>query len=247
MLLACLLGAAGCGSSSGAGDSSPTTVGAAGASATASTGAVWQVGTISALSGGAYDGIAPVADVASHGTLGLGTFDGLDGEMVVVDGVVWQVPVDGVPTPAPPDETTPYAQVISFHADRTVTIAQPTSCADLGPAIDAALGTTDQVLALRIEGRFSALQVRSEAAQTLPYRPLSEIIPAEQVVSDLGDVDAVVVGFRTADDLESVSPKGYHLHGITLDHTAGGHVLGCTFTGGDVQVEVATGLDLSFP
>jgi acetolactate decarboxylase len=207
---------------------------------------VWQVGTITELSAGDFAGRVPVGDLLDHGTTGLGTFDGLAGEMVIVDGVVYQVPVDGVPVEADADVTTPFAQVTPFEADEVVDLTGPTSCDEMKATIDAAVGTDDDLVAVRIEATFSLLQTRSVPAQTAPYPPLDAIVPAEQVTFDLTDVDAIVVGFRTADALESVSPPGYHFHGVTADRQAGGHVLDCQVTEGTVEVDRIDALDLAF-
>lgn len=208
---------------------------------------VWQVGTITELNAGDFTGRVPVDDLLDHGTTGLGTFDGLAGEMVIVDGVIYQVPVDGVPVEVESDAalTTPFAQVTPFDTDETVAITRPMSCDELKTTIDDAIGTDDDLVALRIGATFSLLQTRSVPAQTAPYPPLDAIVPAEQVTFDLTDVDAAIVGFRTADALESVSPPGYHFHGVTDDRQAGGHVLDCQVTEGTVEVDRIAALDLA--
>jgi hypothetical protein len=48
---------------------------------------------------------------AEHGDFGLGTFDRLDGEMVVLDGVVYQVAADGSVHVANDSARTPFAGV----------------------------------------------------------------------------------------------------------------------------------------
>jgi acetolactate decarboxylase len=207
---------------------------------------VRQVGTITALSAGSYDGLVPVADLAAEGDLGLGTFDALDGEMIVLDGTVWQVPVDGVPVEAPEAETTPFAQVVAFHPTTTVDVDDATSCDDLGSRIDEELGDKPHpMVALSVEATFSALEIRSEPAQDEPYRPLSDVIDDDQVTFDLEDVTGAMVGFRTSDDLESVSPPGYHFHMLTDDRAHGGHVLSCTVSAATVEIDLVAGLDLT--
>src|SRR5262245_8910694 len=56
---------------------------------------LYQVSTSSALVEGIYRGAVTVAQLLEHGDFGLGTFEGLDGEMVVCDGEVLQVRADG--------------------------------------------------------------------------------------------------------------------------------------------------------
>src|SRR5215472_16103940 len=47
---------------------------------------MFQVSTVTALVEGIFQGAVRVATLREHGDLGLGTFEGLDGEMVIVDG-----------------------------------------------------------------------------------------------------------------------------------------------------------------
>src|SRR5512137_1292807 len=56
---------------------------------------LYQVSTIDALMQGVFDGVEPVAELKKHGDFGIGTFDALDGEMIVLDGIVYQAKADG--------------------------------------------------------------------------------------------------------------------------------------------------------
>lgn len=47
---------------------------------------LYQVSTASALVEGIYQGAVRVGTLREHGDIGLGTFEDLDGEMVIVDG-----------------------------------------------------------------------------------------------------------------------------------------------------------------
>ena len=54
-----------------------------------------QVSTIDALLAGAYDGVMNTSEFKNYGNFGLGTFDKLDGEMIVLNGDVYQARYDG--------------------------------------------------------------------------------------------------------------------------------------------------------
>ncbi|NLO29340.1 MAG: alpha-acetolactate decarboxylase, partial [Methanosarcina mazei] len=56
---------------------------------------LYQVSTIDALLLGVYDGVLPVSDLKTHGDFGIGTFDGLEGEMLALDGNYYQIKTDG--------------------------------------------------------------------------------------------------------------------------------------------------------
>jgi acetolactate decarboxylase len=103
-------------------------------------------------------------------------------------------------------------------------------------AVNTLAQTATGIVAVRVRGTFSDLVTRSVPAQSTPYPPLAEAV-AKQTVFQLGSRKAVLVGFRTGADFAGIGAPGLHLHGITADRTAGGHVLSCV-AGGDVQLSV---------
>jgi acetolactate decarboxylase len=87
-----------------------------------------------------------------------------------------------------------------------------------------------------VRGTFTDLVARSVPAQAEPYPALATVV-AGQTVFPLAGSRAVLVGFWTGADLAGVGAPGLHLHGVTADRSAGGHVLSCV-AGGDVQLSV---------
>jgi len=200
--------------------------------------AAWidQIGTYDYLTSPNYDGLAPVSSVITDQTLGLGTFDRLDGELVMVGGIAYRVGTDGTPRPITSTATTPFFETIDFAPDWSGPVAPGTTCVNLLSAVNTLAQTATGVVAVRVRGTFSDLVTRSVPAQSTPYPPLAEAV-AKQTVFQLGSRKAVLVGFRTGADFAGIGAPGLHLHGITADRTAGGHVLSCV-AGGDVQLSV---------
>ena len=200
------------------------------------TGWVAQAGTYDYLVQPDYDGLAPLSAVVGDATIGLGTFDRLDGELVMVGGTVYRVGTDGVPQVASLSRTTPWLEAVRFTPQASMRVPAGTACSGLVPLIDDLAGTTGGMVAVRLIGTFDVLTARSVPAQTQPYPPLSEVV-ATQTVFPLTDARATLVGFRTGSDLLGVGAPGLHLHGLTKGRDAGGHILGCT-TGSDVRLSV---------
>ncbi len=197
---------------------------------------VEQIGTYDSLVSPDYDGMVPISAASSGTTLGLGTFDQLDGEMVVLGGVLYRVGTDGVPVKVPASLTTPFFEGIRFQPERSGPVAPGTTCANLAAAVNALSGSDSGIVAVRVRGTFADLVTRSVPAQRPPFAPLSQVVAA-QTVFPLGQRRAVLVGFRTAPDLAGTGAPGLHLHGLTADRSAGGHVLSCV-AGSDVQLSV---------
>lgn len=209
--------------------------------APAPTGWVAQVGTYDYLIQPDYDGLATLSSVVGDATvgrptIGLGTFDRLDGELVMVGGTVYRVGTDGIPRAAAMSRTTPWLEAVRFTPQATMRVPAGTECSALLPLVNELARTSGGMVAVRLIGTFGVLTARSVPAQSPPYPPLSEVV-ANQTVFPLTDVRATLVGFRTGPDLLGVGAPGLHLHGLTKARDAGGHILGCT-AGPDVRLSI---------
>ena len=90
--------------------------------------------------------------------------------------------------------------------------------------LDGILPTSNIFYAIRIEGTFSYMKTRSVPGQQKPYPPLVEVT-RNQPVFEFSDVEGTIAGFRCPDYVSGVNVPGYHLHFLTRDNDAGGHVL----------------------
>jgi alpha-acetolactate decarboxylase len=207
---------------------------------------VYQFSTISALLDGVYDGDVTVAEILRHGDFGLGTFNHLDGEMVILEGVCYRLRADGTATRAAQDDRTPFAAVTRFHTDIEIAICDRTSRADVIAAIDRKLASANLLYAIKVTGRFAELRTRTVMAQQQPYPPLTKATE-DQAETRITDATGTLVGFRTPDFEQGISVAGYHLHFLNNDRTGGGHVLDFELEHGQVAISGASQLHLSLP
>jgi|DEB0MinimDraft_6_1074348.scaffolds.fasta_scaffold66667_2 acetolactate decarboxylase len=204
-------------------------------------GYVRQIGTYDYLVSPDYDGLAPLGDATNGTTIGLGTFDHLNGELVMLGGTIYRVPTTGVPVEVSPSTRTPFVQAVDFTPQAKERVPRGTKCADLGPIITNLASTTNGIIAVRVRGTFTALTTRSVPRQSKPYPPLSQVV-AEQVEFDLGRTKATLVGFWQGPSMAGIGAPGLHLHGLTADREAGGHVLSCTVGKARLAVQTTSGV-----
>ena len=157
---------------------------------------------------------------------------------------------DGAVRPVRGDERTPFAVVCRFAPLVTVRVAAPLRLRWLHELIDvhrpALDGRPAEVLALRVDGHFDGLRLRSVHAQRPPYPPLAEVT-AHQSEWTLGPTSGTLVGFRFPDGTAGVEVPGDHLHFISEDRRHGGHVLDATLIEGTVAIDGADELHVELP
>jgi acetolactate decarboxylase len=208
-----------------------------------------QVGVIDALLAGGYQGSAPLSELRRVGDFGLGTFDALDGEMVVLDGVVYQVPASGVVRRPALTLTTPFAQVLRFRPQQRASLVPGAPLSGVEAALNAAIGDDNVFAAVRIDAEFATLTARSVPRQTPPYRPLA-LVAKEQSVFPFSGVRGTLVGLRGPAFVRGLGVPGWHWHFLTQDRTRGGHVLGFALsgaTGAQARLMVLRRMDLRLP
>lgn len=172
----------------------------------------------------------------SHGDFGIGTYEGLDGEMILLDGIFYQVRADGKVYRPGLVERTPFAAVTEFVPDVTKTLTAPLDMKALERLIDELVPQRNRFCAIRLRGDFSAVRTRSVPLQHKPYPPLVEVTRHQPVFS-LARVRGTIVGFRSPDFVKGVNVPGYHLHFLADDHSAGGHVLDLAMTSGTLEID----------
>jgi acetolactate decarboxylase len=183
--------------------------------------------------------------ILSHGNFGLGTFNDLDGEMVLLDGVFYQLRSDGSASIASLEMQSPYVCATFFKPTQSFTLSKATSFSAIQDAIDQFVVSKNLIFAIQISGQFNFVQTRSVPKQD-SYRPLVDIAH-EQTEFTFTDVSGVMVGFWTPDFLHSVSVPGYHLHFLTQDHQHGGHLLHCEAKDITIEIQAIDQLSLDLP
>lgn len=210
-------------------------------------GEVYQTSTMGALLDGVYDGDVTVAELLAHGDFGLGTFNRLDGEMLVLDGTCHHLHADGSVAPAAGDERTPFAAVTRFAPDLRVPLTAPCDRRDLLRQLDEAIaGSANLIHAVRVTGTFEAVHTRTVREQQPPYPPLNEAT-AGQRESVVRDAAGTLAGFRTPAFEQGVSVAGYHLHFLDDERRRGGHALDFRLAHGTAEISTASELHLNLP
>ncbi|MFD8425252.1 acetolactate decarboxylase [Streptomyces sp. NPDC059466] len=207
---------------------------------------IYQTSTMGALVDGVYDGDVTIGELLQHGDFGLGTFNRLDGEMVILDGTCHHLRSDGSAQVADDGDLTPFAAVTWFRPDLTIPVTTSTDRVALTASIDQALGSDNLMYAIRVRGTFGEVRTRTVMRQLPPYPPLTEAAKGQHE-STFQDVEGTLAGFRTPDFEQAIAVAGYHLHFLDRDHRHGGHALDYRLEHGVIEISAQSELHLSLP
>jgi acetolactate decarboxylase len=183
--------------------------------------------------------------ILTHVNFGLGTFNDLDGEMILLDGNFYQIRADGSVSVAPLGESSPYVCVTEFEHSKKIHFQGPVSYLDLQNSINGLILSKNLMYAIRVTGTFSFVRARSVPKQH-SYRPLVDVA-GDQKEFHFQDMPGILVGFWTPDFMQSISVPGYHLHFLSLDRMHGGHLLDCSIHEFSVELQAIDQLVLDLP
>ena len=194
-----------------------------------------QVSTIAALLSGVYEGATTLGSLKTRGDFGLGTVNGLNGELVFLNDTFFRIDVSGAVVRQEDSVQTPFADVTFFHPGSAFDLAPGMGMEVVTKKLDSVFPTLNIFYAVKITGAFGSLTARSVPRQHPPYRPMQEAVK-KQAVFTFTDVAGTIVGYRCPAYASGIAVPGWHLHFINSRRDKGGHVLG--FTTGTCRASV---------
>jgi acetolactate decarboxylase len=208
---------------------------------------LFQVSTSGALVAGVYAGAVSAQGLLEHGDFGLGTFANLDGEMVVLDGHVYQVQGTGRVSEALPTARAPFAVVTKFAPDMDLEMEPIRNFSELQKRCDSLRTSGNIFYALRLDGRFNRVRTRAVS----PPGEGTRLVDAAKAQSEFSftDVSGTLVGLWSPGFSSAFSVAGYHFHFLSEDRKEGGHLLECEPGPGPLRLrmEALTDFHLALP
>ena len=210
---------------------------------------IYQVSLLQGLTLGDYNGSVSVKELKQKGDTGIGTFEGVNGELIMVDGTVYRAKSDGSIETAPDDETIPFANVTFFDTDEKQDISGVSSIADLKKLLDEKVEKLgrNQFYMVRVDGTFKKMHARSELKQEKPYKPLAEALKTDQREFSWDNIEGTVVALYCPQYMEDLNAAGWHLHFVSKDKKYGGHVLELDVDKAELKIDCTQGFNMQLP
>ncbi|USS93710.1 acetolactate decarboxylase [Fructilactobacillus ixorae] len=206
---------------------------------------LYQHSTLADLTAGLFTGTMSVAELLKHGDTGIGTGDGLDGELIILQGTLYQVTASGDVNVLQPNDQVPFATVNFADYQPEMRIQRQGRDATL-QQIASAHPWQNLFYSFQLTGQFSRVQTRSVHKQTKPYQTLEQAAK-EQAVFEKQAVSGTMLGYYAPQLYNGVAVGGFHYHFLAADHDFGGHVLDFEVADAELSLEPFTDFQEHFP
>ena len=193
---------------------------------------LYQLALFQSVALGEYYGFRTVRQFKEHGDIGMGIFESVNGELIMLDGVVYQALHDGSVAVPEEDVLLPYGNAAFFSADMEIPHLSAQNFQELENILNERIVATgpNQFFVVRIDGQFPYAAVRSEVKQSEPFRMLNIALRTDQRKYEYTDLSGTIVGLYCPPYMQSMNAPGWHFHFISDDRTKGGHMTQASLT-----------------
>lgn len=206
---------------------------------------LYQHGTLALLVPGLLRGTMTMGDLLAHGDTGIGTGEGLDGELIILDGVAYQVQASGAVNIVGNDFLLPFgnAHWVDYQPKKTVTNLSKQRVDRQVPKDFSAENT---FFSIKITGKFSQVITRAVKKSDPPYQTLAQTADKQQLFHQK-DVAGTLLGYYSPTLFDGISVGGFHFHFLSAAHDFGGHVLDFSVAQGQLAIQKFNTLEQHLP
>lgn len=211
---------------------------------------MYQVSTLQALLLGYFRSVISVSELLKHGNIGLGTFTGVDGEMIVLDGSCYRATENGDVVKAEGDRGVPFSTVCTMEESEPIEFDTIDNIDNLKIAlnniIDSHFGLNSMHMA-RIDGEFELVDARSESGYESVHVELKTVLGKTQKAFKFEKIKGTLVCVYFPDYMDGINAAGWHLHFISEDRKHGGHVFDIVMKSGKGLISKINSIELKLP
>ncbi len=211
---------------------------------------MYQVSTLQALALGYTRAVITVEELLREGDTGLGTFEDVNGEMIVLDGHCYRATQDGSVVEPPGDSGVPFSAVAKLHGKREFQLESMPDIqsirTELTRRIEEHFGLNSMHV-VRIDGTFDRVDARSEAPYRSHHVTLKTVLDSNQTAFIFENIKGSLVGVYYPDHMDGINMPGWHLHFLSEDRTKGGHVFDVTLKEGTVRLDKINRIEINLP
>lgn len=211
---------------------------------------MYQVSTLQALALGYSRAVINVGKLLQEGDTGLGTFEDVNGEMIVMEGQCYRADQEGNVTVVAHETGVPFAAVGTLCNGQRLSLKDMADIdslrLELTRKIEENFGLNSMHI-VRIDGHFEKVDARSEAPYRSHHISLKEVLGQTQKAFLFERIRGSLIGVYFPDYMDGINMPGWHLHFLSEDRSKGGHVFNVSIRNGEAIINKINSIKIDLP
>ena len=212
---------------------------------------LYQASTLQALMLGYFRKVTTVGEFLKHGNSGVGTFEDLDGEMIVIDGHCYRAAYDGKIYEVDKDTCIPFGNVGYLKGSRSWDWDEIESFSALSDALNNKIEEhfgLNSMHIVRIDGEFDFVDARSvPPLRKTQHITLEKLVAEKQSCFHFENMKGSLICVYFPNYMDGINLPGWHIHFIDEARKVGGHVFGMKIKSCHVRMDKVSRLEIQLP
>lgn len=211
---------------------------------------LYQVSTLQALALGYTKPVVTAKEMIKNGDIGLGTFEHVDGEMIILDGVCYQAKQDGSIVCSEDYAGVPFAVAGCVKGGKIIKMEKMQNIEAIKTELTLSIDldfSLNSIHIARIDGYFESVHARAGAPYKSQHVSLKNILAKTQKDFCFENLYGTLVCVYFPDYMDGINASGWHMHFLSKDKKFGGHVFEADMSSGECQIQKMDRIDIQLP
>ncbi|GAA4814967.1 acetolactate decarboxylase [Litoribaculum gwangyangense] len=172
-----------------------------------------------------FEGDITAGELKTKGDMALGSYNLLDGELIMLDGKLYQAKEDGEVLEPNDSLKVVYANAAFFDVDGSFKIQKAENYDTLRARINEQLPSKNFFYGFKIKGHFKYMKCGGLNKQTPPFQEGLDVLIPNRPIFERENFSGTMVGFYCPEFIGNINVAGFHFHFVSEDETFAGHVM----------------------
>ncbi len=211
---------------------------------------LYQASTLQALALGYTKPVVTVQQLLGNGDIGLGTFESVDGEMIILDGVCYQAKNDGSVVRTEDAAGVPFAVAGTISDGKMIKMENMQDIEAIKTELTLSIDldfSLNSIHVARIDGWFEKVHARAGAPYRSQHVSLKNILSKTQKDFCFEGLYGTLVCVYFPDYMDGINASGWHMHFLSKDKKLGGHVFEVKMSTGECLLQKIDRIEIQLP
>lgn len=172
-----------------------------------------------------FEGDITAGELKTKGDIALGSYNLLDGELIMLDGKLYQAKENGEVMEPNDSLKVVYANAAFFDKDGSFNIDKVDNYEILRDKINKQLPSKNFFYAFKIKGNFKYMKCGGLHKQTPLFEEGLDVLIPNRPIFERENFSGTMVGFYCPEFIGNINVAGFHFHFVSDDETFAGHVM----------------------